>query len=170
MHHISNSFIINKLTDRFGETIIKTEEEPLYKVLEVTIKSEKIVEVLKFLFDYKELEFQFLTSLFTVHYPDKKGQEFQMIYLLHNLPSNTRIRIKTYLPKEKPEIDSAIPVFLTANWMERESYDFFGIIFKNHPNLKRILNVEDMDYFPMRKEYALEEAGRTDKDDTMFGR
>ena len=54
--------------------------------------------------------------------------------------------------------------------MEREAYDFYGFRFKGHPNLKRILNVEDMDYFPMRKEYPVEDASRTDKNDGMFGR
>ncbi len=54
--------------------------------------------------------------------------------------------------------------------MERETYDFFGVIFRGHPNLKRVLNVDSMDYFPMRKEFPLEEGSRKDKDDTMFGR
>jgi NADH-quinone oxidoreductase subunit C len=54
--------------------------------------------------------------------------------------------------------------------MERETYDFFGVNFVGHPNLKRILNVEEMEYFPLRKEYPLEDQKRTDKDDEMFGR
>ncbi|HEY8402859.1 MAG TPA: NADH-quinone oxidoreductase subunit C, partial [Cytophagaceae bacterium] len=92
------------------------------------------------------------------------------IYHLHNLPKNFRLRLKTFFPKTDPVIDSLTPVFNSANWMERETYDFFGIIFKGHPNLKRILNVDDMDYFPLRKEYALEDPTRDDKKDNMFGR
>ena len=60
--------------------------------------------------------------------------------------------------------------FHAANWMERETYDFYGVNFVGHPNLKRILNVDEMDYFPMRKEFPLEDQTRIDKDDEMFGR
>ena len=61
-------------------------------------------------------------------------------------------------------------LFTGANWMERETYDFFGVVFEGHPNLKRILNVEDMIMFPMRKEFPLEDQVRGDKSDKMFGR
>jgi NADH-quinone oxidoreductase subunit C len=105
-----------------------------------------------------------------MHYPDNKGQELAVVYLLHNMKQSFRIRIKTLLPLDKPEIDSITGIFATANFMERETYDFFGIIFKGHPNLKRILNVDEMTYFPLRKEYPLEEKTRKDKDDSMFGR
>ena len=57
-----------------------------------------------------------------------------------------------------------------ANWLERECWDQYGVIFEGHPNLKRILNVDEMDYFPLRKEFPLEDQSRTDKDDDMFGR
>lgn len=57
-----------------------------------------------------------------------------------------------------------------ANWMERETYDFFGVEFVGHPDLRRILNVDDMDYFPLRKQYPLEDGTRTDKEDEFFGR
>ena len=59
---------------------------------------------------------------------------------------------------------------MSANWMERETYDFYGVNFVGHPNLIRILNVDEMTYFPMRKEFPLEDQSRIDKDDEMFGR
>jgi NADH-quinone oxidoreductase subunit C len=69
-----------------------------------------------------------------------------------------------------PEVDSMTDLFLSSNWQERETYDFYGIEFKNHPDLKRILNMDEMVSFPMRKEFPLEDANRTDKDDRYFGR
>jgi NADH-quinone oxidoreductase subunit C len=89
---------------------------------------------------------------------------------MHNWLDNVRIRIKSFLPASNPEIDSVVPLFLGANWMERETYDFFGIVFKGHPQLKRILNMDEMTVFPMRREFPLEDGGRTDKDDRFFGR
>jgi NADH-quinone oxidoreductase subunit C len=61
-------------------------------------------------------------------------------------------------------------LFPSANWQERQEYDFFGVQFKGHPDLRRILNMDEMDYFPMRKEYVLEDDTRTDKEDSFFGR
>ena len=84
--------------------------------------------------------------------------------------SNQRLRLKTYLPADNPVVSTLTPLFPAANWMERETYDFFGVIFEGHPNLKRILNVEEMIIFPLRKEYPLEDQIRDDKNDAMFGR
>ena len=164
------SLIRDKLQNQFGSSIIKTEEEPLHKVFIATVESSKIREIIYFLYHDKDLPFTFLTSLFAVHFPENKGRELEIVYLLHNLYTNTRMRIKAYIPIENPRIDSVTPVFAAAGWMERETYDFFGVLFNGHTDLRRILNVEDMNYFPMRKEYPLEEATRSDKDDTMFGR
>ncbi len=74
------------------------------------------------------------------------------------------------MPIESPQISSITSLYEASNWQERETFDFFGIEFIGHPNLKRILNVDEMDYFPMRKEYPLEDQTRTDKDDKYFGR
>jgi NADH-quinone oxidoreductase subunit C len=71
---------------------------------------------------------------------------------------------------ENPEIHTITEIYAGANWMERETYDFYGVIFKGHPDLRRILNEDSMDYFPLRKEYHLEDATREDKDDRFFGR
>jgi NADH-quinone oxidoreductase subunit C len=78
--------------------------------------------------------------------------------------------LKVFLSKDNLEIDSLTSIYAGANWMERETYDFYGIAFKGHPNMSRILNEDSMDYFPMRKEYHLEDATREDKDDRFFGR
>ncbi len=74
--------------------------------------------------------------------------------------NNERIRLKIYLPAENPVVPTFTAVFAAANWMERETYDFFGVIFDGHPNLRRILNVDEMIIFPMRKEYPLEDQTR----------
>lgn len=167
MKELTHQRITEKLKERFGENILHTEEP--YNFLTFTIKREKILEILGFLYHDEELSFKFLTDITGVHIPDP-DEKLGAVYHLHNMPANARIRLKAFFPKNDPWIDSATPVFAGANWMERETYDFFGIIFRGHPNLKRILNVDDMEYFPLRKEYALEDATRSDKDDSMFGR
>ncbi len=93
-----------------------------------------------------------------------------MVYHLHSLTNNIRLRFKVFTNIETPDIFTATQLYSCANWMERETYDFFGVNFIGHPNLKRILNVDEMDYFPMRKEYPMEDQTRVDKDDEMFGR
>ena len=93
-----------------------------------------------------------------------------MVYHLHNLEDNVRIRLKVFIDIATPDVYSATALYKSANFMERETYDFYGVNFVGHPNLIRILNVDEMDYFPMRKEFPLEEQTRLDKDDEMFGR
>ena len=105
-----------------------------------------------------------------IHYPENQGHEFAVMYQLHNLPKNFRIRLKIEFSNSDVNVPSITSVFSAANWMERQEFDFFGIIFRGHPNLKRILNMDEMNYHPMRKEYALEDGTREDKDDKMFGR
>jgi NADH-quinone oxidoreductase subunit C len=105
-----------------------------------------------------------------VNYPDNVDGELVVVYHLHNFVENIRLRYSIAVPISKPDVFTATKIFESANWMERETYDFFGINFVGHPNLKRILNVQEMDYFPMRKEFPLEDQTRIDKDDEMFGR
>lgn len=164
-------YISEKLKSKFSDAILSAEQRPDnyrddFPVF--IIKRENIFDVVKFL--KEELGFEFLTTLCGLHYPDNKGQELGVMYQLHNLPKNWRVRLKIFFPLSDPEVASLIPLFASANWQERQEYDFFGIIFKGHPNLKRILNMDEMNYFPMRKEYALEDGTRTDKEDAMFGR
>ena len=96
--------------------------------------------------------------------------ELAVVYHLHNLVDNVRIRFKVFTDINQPDVYTATSLYSTANWMERETFDFYGVNFVGHPNLKRILNVDEMDYFPLRKEFPLEDQTRRDKDDEMFGR
>jgi len=165
---LSNDQIKNRLQEKFGDQLTNFTEP--YGMLTFEAPKELNLKVLQFLYDDPELKFQFLTDLQAVHYPNEAGRELAVVYHLHNMTDNVRIRFKVYTSIEKPDVFSATALYASANWMERETYDFFGVNFVGHPNLKRILNVEEMDYFPMRKEYPLEDQTRVDKDDEMFGR
>ena len=117
----------------------------------------------------EEQGFTFLTDLCGVHYPDQPEYKFAVVYHLHNWLQNIRIRVKCFI-KAQPKIESIVSLFNSANWQERETYDFYGINFMNHPDLRRILNMDEMTSFPLLKDHPLEDAGRTDKDDRFFGR
>src|SRR5678815_5566886 len=165
---LTNERIKERLAEKFGDEISNFEEP--YGMLTFEVPKDMNLKVMQFLYDDDELNFRFLTTLCAVHYPDNEGRELAMVYHLHNLTDNVRIRFKAYLDINKPDIFTATRIFEAANWLERETYDFYGVNFLGHPNLKRILIVDEMDYFPMRKEYPLEDSTRIDKDDEMFGR
>ena len=165
---LKNEIIKARLTEKFPEQVTAFEEP--YGMLTLEAPKELNLKVLNFLYDDEELKFRFMTDLCGVHYPDKKGKELAVVYHLHNLEDNVRIRFKVFTDINQPDIYTATGLFSAANWMERETYDFYGVNFLGHPKLKRILNVDEMDYFPMRKEFPLEDQTRIDKDDEMFGR
>jgi NADH-quinone oxidoreductase subunit C len=165
---MTNETIKQKLTEKFGDQLTEWEEQ--FGLLTFRVPAENNLKVMQFLYDDDTLRFRFLTDLTAVHYPERKGEELCVVYHLHNLEDNIRLRFKVYVPAEKPDVYTATQRFSGANWMERETYDFFGVNFIGHPNLIRILNVDEMDYFPMRKEYEMEDPTRRDKDNEMFGR
>ena len=165
---LTNDTIKQKLSEKFGDKLTDWQEP--YGMLTFTAPKDLNIKVMQFLFDDAELRFQFLTDLQAVHYPQKKGAELAVVYHLHNLVDNVRIRFKVFTDIAKPDVFTATALYSAANVMERETYDFYGVNFIGHPNLIRILNVEEMNYFPMRKEFPLEEQTRIDKDDEMFGR
>jgi NADH-quinone oxidoreductase subunit C len=165
---LTNETIKQRLTEKFGEQVTGFEEP--YGLLTFEAPKDLNLRVLNFLYDDKQLQFRFLTDLCGVHYPDNAGKELAVVYHLHNLVDNIRVRVKVFTDINTPDMYTATGLFSAANWMERETYDFFGVNFVGHPNLKRILNVDEMDYFPLRKEFPLEDQTRIDKDDEMFGR
>jgi NADH-quinone oxidoreductase subunit C len=165
---LNNDIIKQRLVEQFGEKVTNVEEP--YGMLTFEVPATLNLEVMEFLYQDAQLGFQFLTDLTAVHYPAYAGREIAVVYHLHNLVENVRIRFKVFVPIAQPDVRSATKVFEAANWLEREAYDFYGVNFVGHPNLKRIQNVDEMDYFPLRKEYPLEDQTRLDKDDEMFGR
>jgi NADH-quinone oxidoreductase subunit C len=137
----------------------------------VEVSPELVFDFIKFLKENENTGFNFLTDVCGVHYPENESdKKLVVVYHLHNWITNVRIRVKTYLSETNPVVDSVTSLYESANWQERETFDFYGIVFKNHPDLRRILNMDEMLDFPMRKEFKLEDEYRTDKDNRYFGR
>ncbi len=168
MAEITNEFLLERINQQFGESI-RSSETP-YDMLTLVIDPAKVEDIMEFLFKDNLLRFRFLTDVCGSHHPDIAGQELCVIYHLQSMENNIRLRLKAFVPVDSPEIPSVTSLYASANWMERETYDFYGIQFTGHPNLARILNVDEMDYFPLRKEYPLEDGTREDKADQYFGR
>ena len=166
---LENTAIQDTLIETFGENVFRFNEEK--DIFSFEVASEMITAIILLLKNDPVLRFQFLTDLCAIHYPDNEvDRQFVVVYHMHNWYDNKRIKIKAFINGEKPEIKTISNIFLCTNWMERETYDFYGIDFIGHPQLKRILNMDEMISFPMRKEFPMEDGGRTDKDDRFFGR
>jgi NADH-quinone oxidoreductase subunit C len=167
MAKIANEELLQRLADKFQGLVVPTGAE--YGLLTVETGKDVIQDVLAFLKTDAALQFIYLTDITAIHYPELE-KPIGVIYHLHSLTTNTRIRIKVFLSMDDLSIPTATTLWEGANWMERETYDFFGVIFDGHPDLRRILNVDDMTVFPMRKEFPLEDPNRIDKKDYFFGR
>ncbi|CAD0223666.1 NADH-quinone oxidoreductase subunit C [Chryseobacterium sp. D764] len=164
---MTNEFVLEAITREFPESVISSSEP--YGMLTIEVKKEDSKKIIHYLKD-SSLEFNFLTDICGIHYPEFPEKEIGVVYHLHNMMANFRLRLKIFMSRENIEVDSLTELYAGANWMERETYDFYGIKFKGHPDLRPILNMEDLGYHPMLKEYRLEDGTRTDKDDNMFGR
>ncbi len=166
---MTSESVKEKLEAKFGEAVTAFEEP--WGMLTFEVERSKAIEVMQYLKEDESLGFAFLTDVCGVHYPDNDVErQFAVVYHMHNWVANVRLRFKAFLNGENPEVESATRLFESANWQERETYDFYGIVFTGHPDLKRILNMDEMVSFPMRKEFPMEDADRTDKDDRYFGR
>lgn len=142
---------LNRLQEAFEA--IEAASERFRGELTLTLPAERITEVLAFLRDDEECAFDFLTDVTAVHWPSRE-LPFEVVYHLYSFPRNVRLRVKCSLGPD-PEIPSVVELWPTANWLERECYDMFGIRFTGHPNLTRILMTEDYEGWPLRKEFPL---------------
>jgi len=167
MGKITNEELLKNIQDQFADKVTVVGEP--YGLLTLETTRESIIDILSFLKSSTVLQFVFLTDITGIHYPEQE-KPIGVIYHLHSLVNNVRIRLKVFLADGDVHIPTATTLWEGANWMERETYDFFGILFDGHPDLRRILNVDDMTAFPMRREFPLEDPNRVDKKDYFFGR
>ncbi|TAE38026.1 MAG: NADH-quinone oxidoreductase subunit C [Runella slithyformis] len=165
---LTNQEVAEELVKKFENNVFDFEEP--YGLLTLSIDREQVTPALEYLKNHDKFQINFLTDIAGVHYPDSPGREFCVVYHAHSFVNNFRIRLKVFVPENDIHVPTASFLYESANWMERETYDFFGIIFDGHPKLQRILNMDEMDYFPLRKEYPLEDGTRNDKIDALFGR
>jgi NADH-quinone oxidoreductase subunit C len=165
---LTNEEVAQTIINQFGESVSDFDDP--FDLLTFSTTRDQIIPIIQYLKDHKTIQVGFLTDITAIHYPDSPGLELCVVYHLHSLTNNFRLRIKVYLSAEDPHIPTATPLFASANWMERETFDLFGVIFDGHPDLRRILNMEEMDYHPMLKQYPLEDSTREDKIDALFGR
>ncbi|MGV3705901.1 MAG: NADH-quinone oxidoreductase subunit C [Arcticibacter sp.] len=165
MAKLSNQELVQKITSKFASRVSAFSEP--HGLLTFETSREAIIDILTFL--KNDLDFNFLTDITGIHYPEQE-LPIGVIYHLHSMRQGVRVRIKVFLEEQNPVIPTAFNLWKGADWMERETYDYFGIQFEGHPDLRRILNMDDMVAFPMRKEFPLEDPNRVDKKDFFFGR
>jgi NADH-quinone oxidoreductase subunit C len=123
--------------------------------LTFVVRREHLVEIAQVLRDDPALRFELCTGVSGVHYPEDTGAELHAVYPLLSMTHNRRVRLEVTCPDVDPHIPSLVPVYPTNDWHERETYDFFGLIFDGHPALTRIMMPDDWKGHPQRKDYPL---------------
>ena len=147
-----NHPLVKKLKEQFGEVVLEASE--FLGQLSIVVNAAQIVEVCESLRDDAETPFNYLSDLTCVHYPDNKAAPFEVVYQLYSISQNERVRLK--IDASENGVASVTGVWPAADWLEREVYDLFGVVFLNHPDLRRILLPPDWDGHPLRKDYPLE--------------
>lgn len=148
---ISGDPLIDLIKAKFGSAILSAKKFLGQPIVEVD--KDRLIELFAYLRDEIEADFKLLSDLTAVDYP-KKAKRFEIVYQLYSISRNHELRVKTVVAANEP-CPSAVSVWGTANWLERECYDMFGIIFEGHPDLRRILLPEGWHGFPLRKEYEI---------------
>jgi NADH-quinone oxidoreductase subunit C len=142
--------LVDALKEKFGDQFVKA-----YSFIgqnQIEVKKDRIVEIMTFFRDNTIFPLNYLADETAVHWP--KTEEFEIVYILYSMEKKEYLRVKTRI-KEVDPIESIFSVWSTADWLEREVYDMFGVRYQNHPNLKRILLPEDWVGFPLRKDYNI---------------
>jgi NADH-quinone oxidoreductase subunit C len=119
------------------------------------VERARILDALRLLRDDPALQFEMLSDVTAVDLLPK-APRFEVVYHLYSIARNHRVRIKVPVPEEEPVVASAVPLWASANWMEREVWDLYGIRFEGHPDLRRLLLYEEFEGHPLRKDYAKE--------------
>lgn len=150
---IKDDPLINRIREKFGDAI--TETVATYGQKIVRVKKDSYLELCRFLREDDEAAYDMCTDLTVSHWPDRAGEEFDVVLFLYAVAKNSRLRVKTGVA-DGDAAPSVTPIWEGADWMEREAYDMFGVRFDGHPDLRRILLPEDWPGYPLRKEYPIE--------------
>ena len=144
--------LVKKLREKFDGAVIEASE--FLGQLSIRVEPAHIVEVCEALRSDGDAPFNYLSDLTCVHYPDRKEAPFEVVYNLYSIPANERVRLKVGVDGDG--VASVTGVWPAADWPEREVYDLFGVRFRDHPDLRRILLPPDWEGHPLRKDYPLE--------------
>lgn len=144
---------IAKLRERFGDAITDAHER--LGEVSLVVRVDQIVEICRFLRDDPQLRFNMLSDLCGVDWGIDADPRFQVTYQLYSIPNGTRLRLKVLVGEDDPTVPTVSEVWKTADWHERETFDFFGIIFAGHPDLRRILMPEEFQWHPLRKDFPV---------------
>ncbi|MEG8990251.1 NADH-quinone oxidoreductase subunit C [Ignavibacteria bacterium 4148-Me] len=144
--------IIQKVKEQFDNSIEEIKE--FRGDLSITIKKEKIVELAKLLKENNDLHFETCIDVTAIDWATRKNR-FTVVYHVYSYKNNFTLRIKANIDDNPPQIESVTSVWKSANWYERETYDMYGIIFINHPDLRRIYMPEGFEYHPLRKDFPV---------------
>jgi NADH-quinone oxidoreductase subunit C len=144
--------IIQKLKDKFGS--VNFEFSEFRDELTVLFDKKNVVEVCRFLKDDNELQFKLCEDVTAIDWARSKNR-FTVVYHIYSIKNGFRLALKADVDESGCSIDSVSSVWKTANWEERETYDMYGIIFNNHPDLRRMYMPEEFEYYPLRKDFPL---------------
>lgn len=159
-------FVADRIQQRFEDGIQRVSDD--HGDLTIWVPRERLHDVLLFCRQDDELEFNFCMDVTAVDYQDLDAQpRFAVVYHLYSLATGKRVRIKAGVPEDDPVVDTAVDIWKSTDWFEREVYDMFGIRFEGHPNMKRILTHQDFVGHPMRKDYPADLRWRSLRPDDL---
>ncbi|UCD12244.1 MAG: NADH-quinone oxidoreductase subunit C [Nitrospinaceae bacterium] len=150
---MEDSNLIDRVKEKFGPLVLDSHNFRGDQT--VTVKKEAGLEFFRFLKDDPAMAFNFLMDLTAVDYLGKKDDRFEVVYHFYSLDHNHRFRVKIPVNESDCIVESLTPLWRTANWYEREVWDLYGIKFRGHPNLRRILLYEEFKGHPLRKDYPV---------------
>jgi len=145
---------LDRLIEKWGAEVISTHAHHGDET--AILRPGKLVAIMRFLRDDGVTAFEMLSDLTVVDRLGKAEPRFEVVYHLYSLSKNHRLRIKVGADEEDPVVPSVFEVWRTANWMEREAWDLYGVRFDGHPDLRRILLYPEFEGHPLRKDYPLE--------------
>ena len=152
---------VEKVRERFADQILSVEQSAKQTFLHV--KRDRIADILRLLRDDPDLAFDCLQDVCGLDYLNMGMPErFCVAYNLYSFKNGAHFRVKAFVPEDDPQIDTASALWRAANWAEREAFDMYGIRFRNHPDLKRILLPHEYVGYPLRKDYPVRGMGERD--------